>query len=266
MSRDNNGIFTPPPGTTVSTGDTLLISQYNPFVEDVSQALTGSLSRDGLGAMRAPLNAGGYRVQNIAQGVAPTDAVRMDQLSGGQVFPSVGIAVSTGTEWATSIPMPAGGLVGVTATQTLTNKTFGSGTTFTAPTISNGTATGTTLISCTIRANTTVNDTGTISPSSVGYRGVPLITATTRTLGLTDAGKVIHASGNVTIPANSSVAFPIGTVIAISNSSATNSTISITGDTLRFGTLTGSRTLLPYRVAGLMKTGATEWKIEGGIS
>lgn len=266
MPRIPDGTATLPITTWVNTGDTITESQHNPPFRDVEQMLTGSLSRDGLGGMRAPLDAGGYRVVNIAQGVNPTDAVRMDQLSAGQVFPSVGIAVSTGTAWATSIPMPAGGLVGVTATQTLTNKTFGSGTTFTAPTISNGTATGTTLISCTIRANTTVNDTGTISASSVGYRGVPLITATTRTLALTDAGKVIHASGNVTIPANSSVAFPIGTVIAISNSSATNSTISITGDTLRYGTLTGSRTLLPYRVAGLIKTGATEWKIEGGIS
>ena len=73
------------------------------------------------------------------------------------------------------------------------------------------------------------------------------------TLVLTDAGKhIYHPSADTTariwtIPANSSVAFPIGTAITfINDTSAGTITISITTDTLVLagaGT-TGSRTLL----------------------
>lgn len=43
-------------------------------------------------------------------------------------YPGAGIAVSTGSAWNTSIPIPAGNLVGTTEIQTLTNKTIEAGT------------------------------------------------------------------------------------------------------------------------------------------
>jgi hypothetical protein len=41
------------------------------------------------------------------------------------VYPGAGVAVSTGTAWATSLTAPSGALVGTTDTQTVTAKTFG---------------------------------------------------------------------------------------------------------------------------------------------
>ena len=44
--------------------------------------------------------------------------------TGSMVYPSAGIAVSTGTAWGTSKTTPTGDVVGTTDTQTLSNKTF----------------------------------------------------------------------------------------------------------------------------------------------
>ena len=85
------------------------------------------------------------------------------------------------------------------------------------------------------------------------------------TLALTDRGKSIDTTAGVTIPANASVAFPVGTTISIFNNSASNITISITTDTLRLaGTATtGTRTLAQYGVATLRKVAATVWVATG---
>lgn len=80
MPRDSQGSYNLPSGSLVNSGDTILPSQHNPPLEDISSALTGSLSRDGLGGMRAPLNVGGYRVTNMADGASDTDAATVAQL------------------------------------------------------------------------------------------------------------------------------------------------------------------------------------------
>ena len=92
------------------------------------------------------------------------------------------------------------------------------------------------------------------------------------TFGLSDIGKqVFHPAADTTariwtVPANSAVAFPIGSTITVINDNAAGAlTIAITTDTLRLagaGT-TGSRTLAANGVATLVKTSATEWKISG---
>jgi hypothetical protein len=117
----------------------------------------------------------------------------------------------------------------------------------------------------------TVNFASTQAADSVGTRGMPQQTKSAAyTLVITDAGQhILHpASDNnartFTIPANSAVAFPIGTVITFINMINTV-TIAITTDTLMLagaGT-TGSRTLAPYGVATAIKIDSTQWLISG---
>ena len=92
------------------------------------------------------------------------------------------------------------------------------------------------------------------------------------TLVLADAGKhILHPSADTTariwtIPANSSVAFPVGTAVTFVNQNAGGViTIAITTDTMRLagaGT-TGSRSLAANGVATAIKITTTEWIISG---
>ena len=113
----------------------------------------------------------------------------------------------------------------------------------------------------------TITATGTIAADTIGYRGLPQNSQTASyTLALADQGKMINTTtGGVVIPANGSVAFPIGTAISIFNNSGSSQTISITTDTLRLaGTATtGSRTLAQYGLATCVKVAATTWAISG---
>lgn len=117
----------------------------------------------------------------------------------------------------------------------------------------------------------TITATGTIAADTIGYRGLPQNSQTASyTLALSDAGKHISiTTGGVVIPANGSVAFPIGTTIVVFNNSGSNQTISITTDTLRqAGTAnTGSRTLAQYGLVTCVKVASTVWVISGaGLS
>jgi hypothetical protein len=89
-------------------------------------------------------------------------------------------------------------------------------------------------------------------------------------LVLTDAGKMINTTtGGVVIPANGSVAFPVGSTVIIYNNSTSNQTISITTDTLYLGgtATTGSRTLAQRGLATVVKVTSTVWVISGaGVS
>jgi len=109
---------------------------------------------------------------------------------------------------------------------------------------------------------------------AVGFRNIPqnLQSGTAYTLVLTDSGKqIFHPSADTTartftIPANSSVAFPIGTAVTFINQNGAGViTISITTDTMRLagaGT-TGNRTLAANGVATAIKITSTEWIISG---
>ena len=105
---------------------------------------------------------------------------------------------------------------------------------------------------------------------AVGYKGVPQNSQTgSYTLALSDMGKHISiTTGGVVIPANSSVAFPIGSTVVIYNNSASAQNISITTDTLRLsGTATtGTRSLAQRGLATCVKVASTEWVVTGNVT
>jgi hypothetical protein len=105
---------------------------------------------------------------------------------------------------------------------------------------------------------------------AVGYKGVPQNAQTSAyTLALSDMGKHISiTTGGVVIPANGSVAFPIGSTIVVYNDSGSAQNISITTDTLRLaGTATtGTRSLAQRGLATCVKVAATEWVVTGNVT
>ena len=113
----------------------------------------------------------------------------------------------------------------------------------------------------------------TQAADSVGTRGVPQNSQSAAyQLVAADAGKhILHPSADTTartftIPANGTVAFPVGTVVTFINQNAGGViTIAITTDTMRLagaGT-TGSRTLAANGIATCIKLTSTEWLISG---
>jgi hypothetical protein len=124
-----------------------------------------------------------------------------------------------------------------------------------------GTPSSGTLSSCTVDGT-----------NGVGYLNIPQNSQSAAyTTVLADSGKCIfHPSTDAnartfTIPANGTVAYPIGTVIQFCNMTSQVVTIAITTDTMYLaGTgTTGSRSLAIYGVANAMKMTSTTWIITG---
>ena len=121
-----------------------------------------------------------------------------------------------------------------------------------------------------------------VAPSSIysaGFRGTPVISGNSAyafpaadALGAT----IYHDEAGTrtwTIPANASVAHPIGTAFVLDNTGNSGAagaiTLAITTDTLRRGdgtAGTGSRTISASQVATIRKVKATEWVITGSFT
>jgi hypothetical protein len=118
---------------------------------------------------------------------------------------------------------------------------------------------------------TSANATLATGATGIGFMGLPQSsdagTTGSYTLKDVDAGKHVYASATrtVTIPSNSTTAFPIGTTIVFITGSGATMTIAITTDTLLLAGVgtTGSRTLAPFGMATAVKITATSWMISG---
>lgn len=109
--------------------------------------------------------------------------------------------------------------------------------------------------------------------AAIGYMNIPLgaggaAQTTSYTGVLNDQGCMIvmnAATLTFTIPANASVAYPVGTVITIVNTFAGNLSIAIAADTMTLAgsTTAGTRTLAQNGIATAIKVSATSWLISG---
>lgn len=80
MPFDSNGNYTLPTSYFVENGDTVLPIQHNPPFEDVAQALSLALLRDGRSPMSGDLNMGTKKISNLADATAAGDAVNKSQI------------------------------------------------------------------------------------------------------------------------------------------------------------------------------------------
>ena len=154
-----------------------------------------------------------------------------------------------------------GDKIGLTA---ITSNLIASGVTITSPVLITpniGTPSSGILSSCTVDGT-----------DAVGFRNIPQNSQSAAyTLVLADAGKhIFHPSGDAnartyTIPANSSVAYPIGTALTFINMTSQVVTIAITTDTMYLSSAgtTGSRSLAQYGSATAIKMTSTTWLISG---
>lgn len=112
----------------------------------------------------------------------------------------------------------------------------------------------------------------TLAGELAGFRGVPMATiAANYTYALGDAGRGVCKSTTgaitVTIPANATVAFPVGSILTVANN-ASSGNISIAaaaGVTIRLaGTTTaGTRTVVQWGYATALKIAADVWLVSG---
>ena len=167
-----------------------------------------------------------------------------------------GISLTSGVTG--TLPVANGG-TGVT-----TSTGSGANALATSPTLVTpilGTPTSGTLSNCTVDGT-----------NGVGYLNIPQNSQSAAyTLVLSDAGKHIYHpttdanARTYTIPANSSVAYPIGTAISFINMTSQVVTIAITTDTMYLSSAgtTGSRSLAQYGTATAVKITSTSWIISG---
>ena len=198
---------------------------------------------------------------NIAEGCAPSginDAIRelmaqVKDLYSGTTGDTIAVA-GGGTGIGTLT-----GIVKGNGTSAFSAAT--AGTDYLAPSGALGTPSSGTLSACTVDGT-----------DAVGFRNIPINSQSAAyTAVLADSGKVIfHPSSDAnartfTIPANSSVAYPLGTAITFINMTAAVVTIAITTDTMYLSSAgtTGSRSLAQYGSATAIKMTSTTWLISG---
>ena len=155
-------------------------------------------------------------------------------------------------------------VVGTTAVQTVTHKDLSSATN-TFPTLNQNT-TGSAATLTTARAINGVNFDGSaaVTVPSMQLVGVNDQTGTSYTLVLSDAGKDVRCTNAsaiaLTVPLNSSVAFPVGTMIPFSQGGA-GAVTATAASGVTINAANGSATTAQYDARVLEKVGTDTWRV-----
>jgi hypothetical protein len=265
MAFNGSGTYNLPAGNPVVTGTTISSSTTNTTNSDIATALTNCITRDGQSTPSANLPMNAKKLTGLAAGTSAGDSVRYEQvllLAGGTMTGAITFAAGQfGTNVNTFLSTPSSANLAAA----LTDETGSGAAVFaTSPTLVTpllGTPSSGTLSSCTVDGT-----------NGVGYINIPQNSQSAAyTLVAADAGKhIFHPSTDAnartfTIPANSSVAYPIGTAISFVNMTSQVVSIAITTDTMYLaGTgTTGTRSLAQYGTATALKMTSTTWIISG---
>lgn len=264
FSAGTKDVFVTYPSSRSIYADGTTLTATNNAILPVASGGTGVTTSTGTGsnvlsdsptlvtpALGTPSALVGTNITGTAAGLTAGNVTTNANLTG--AVTSVGNATSLGSFSSANL---AGALTDETGSGAAV---FATSPTFVTPVL--GTPTSGDLTSCTADGT-----------NAVGFRTIPQNSQSAAyTLVLADSGKhIFHPVGDnnartFTIPANSSVAYPIGTAITFINMAVANVTIAITSDTLVLSSAgtTGSRTLATNGSATAIKITSTSWLISG---
>ncbi len=81
MSRNGSGTYSLPAGNPVITGTTISSTWANTTLNDIANALTGSVASDGQTPMSGNLNMASNKIVNLTDGTLATDAATLGQVT-----------------------------------------------------------------------------------------------------------------------------------------------------------------------------------------
>ena len=88
MSRNGSGVYSLPAGNPVITNTTISSVAFNNTMNDMANALTGSVASDGQTPMTGQLDMNNLKIKNLAAGTTTGNAVEFDQFEAKFVNPT----------------------------------------------------------------------------------------------------------------------------------------------------------------------------------
>lgn len=197
MPLNGSGAYTPPSPQFPAIANTLILaSDYNAVINDISDALSQAVFRDGQGAFTGNQSMGGFKLTNMAVGTADTDAVRKSQLLA--LFP-------IGAVYITTTNTNPGTFLGGTWTQIAQGRVLIGVGTLGADTYAAGATGGASTVTLSAAQMPSHTHTGTTGVNSVDHTHTGTTSsagAHTHTTPLSDGGFFAYSGGGGTAGIN----------------------------------------------------------------